>query len=410
MRVLMLGLYDRGYPRNRSVAAALRSAGGGEVEVEVAHRKVWEKLRVHESPWVGFWARGYLGVRLLWAMVSLVPEALWKARRCDVIWVGFPGHTDVPLAGLIGKLTGRPVVFDAFISWYDSAVRDRKLFPKKSWTAKLLRFWDYWSCKLSDRVVVDTPEHELFFRRLFHVRKSKMMALPVGVDEKVFAIGHKAAEAASPRAGTPLRVLQYAEYTPLHGGEWVLEAARRLAERGVAVEVEMVGDQGPWTARLKQRTAEMGLTNVRWSGYVPERELVEKIVGADVVLGVFGDTAKARRVVPNKVVQGLAMGRCVLTAATPAVRRELAVGVEVAGCAPGSGIGLADEIERLAGDPALRGAIAAAGRKRFEASFSTAALGAVLEKELEQLVAVRERVGRVGRVGRVRRGVGVEVE
>ncbi|MEM6553299.1 MAG: glycosyltransferase [Planctomycetota bacterium] len=402
MRVLMLGLFDRGYPRNRSVAAALRSAGVG---VDVAHRKVWEKLRVHESPWVGFWARGYLGVRVLWAMISLLPEAVWKARRCDVIWVGFPGHTDVPLAGLIGKLTGRPVVFDAFISWYDSAVRDRKLFPKKSWTARLLRFWDYWSCKLSDRVVVDTPEHAMFFRRLFHVRKSKMVALPVGVDEGVFRSEVGAVGGEGPTDGIRgLRVLQYAEYTPLHGGEWVLEAARLLAERGVAVAIEMVGDQGPWTERLKERMAAMGLKNVRWSDYVPERELVEKIAGADVVLGVFGDTAKARRVVPNKVVQGLAMGRCVLTAATPAVRRELAVGVEVAGCAPGSGAELADAIAALTGDVELRRSIAAAGRKRFEASFSTAALGAVLERELEQLVAVRERARGL------RRGVGVEVE
>ena len=128
-------------------------------------------------------------------------------------------------------------------------------------------------------------------------------------------------------------------------------------------------------------------------------------MSSDVVLGVFGSTAKARRVVPNKVVQGLAMGACVLTGDTPAVRRELAAGVEVAVCEPGDGLALAEALASLASSPERRRSIALAGRKRFEAQFSMVALAALLEAEVTGLVEVRSRVA--GRSKRARqRAVG----
>ncbi len=360
--------------------------------------------------------RGYLGLRVLWAMVSLVPEGLWKARKADVIWVGFPGHTDVALAALIGKMTGTPVVFDAFISWYDSAVRDRGLFGKKSFTAKLLRGFDYVSCRLADRVVVDTPEHAAFFSRLLKVPPAKMMVLPVGVDENVFRLrtqrelgkrrGHPAratrqrvpVQDAPGGSPVPVRVLQYAEYTPLHGGMHVLEAAAALHARGVAVTFELIGDRGPWFTKMRERAEAMHLPNVTLSGYVPEAVLVDKLLAADLVLGIFGDTPKARRVVPNKVVQGLAMRRCVITAMTEAVRTALVPEYEVATCPAGDSQALADVIESLAADPARRDAIAAAGHQRFLGEMSGQAISRHLDTKLKgelrrqaRLAARRER-------------------
>ena len=47
------------------------------------------------------------------------------------------------------------------------------------------------------------------------------------------------------------------------------------------------------------------------------------VAGHDVCLGIFGDGAKARRVVPNKVFQGMAAGCAIVTSDTPPQRRLL---------------------------------------------------------------------------------------
>jgi hypothetical protein len=48
MRVLYFGTYDRAYPRNAQVIAALRGAG---VEVHEQHRPVWERRHNWSVGW-----------------------------------------------------------------------------------------------------------------------------------------------------------------------------------------------------------------------------------------------------------------------------------------------------------------------------------------------------------------------
>ena len=59
------------------------------------------------------WNRARLVGCMLLACIRLPWRLARMKRNYDVIWVGFPGHADMPLAWLIGKLSGRPVVFDA---------------------------------------------------------------------------------------------------------------------------------------------------------------------------------------------------------------------------------------------------------------------------------------------------------
>jgi len=83
----------------------------------------------------------------------------------------------------------------------------------------------------------------------------------------------------------------------------------------IPVNWVFLGD-GPLLDKCRKITA--GLTNVAFENRLPYLELPSRIRRADILLGIFGDTPKTRRVIPNKVFQSMACGRPVITAATPA--------------------------------------------------------------------------------------------
>jgi hypothetical protein len=66
------------------------------------------------------------------------------------------------------------------------------------------------------------------------------------------------------------------------------------------------------------QTLKIGDT-VRFLDPVPEDKLGAIIHDHDVVFGVFGSSVKARTVIANKVWQGLACGRVVITMSSPAL-------------------------------------------------------------------------------------------
>jgi glycosyltransferase involved in cell wall biosynthesis len=79
--------------------------------------------------------------------------------------------------------------------------------------------------------------------------------------------------------------------------------------------------------------------------------------------------------VQNKIYEGLAMARVVVTGDSPAVRAALAAGTEVWLVDRSDPASLARALGELAADPALCARIAAAGYRRFRADYNVAAIG-----------------------------------
>ena len=353
MRVLYFGTYERAYPRNAQVISCLRRAG---VEVAERHVSVWEG-REHK------WAAGpATALRLLAAEARLLQR---PEPGFDALIVGYPGHLDLAAARFAAR--GRPVVFNPLVSLADTLVDDRGRFRRGSLPARALAALDRRALRTADLVVADTEANADDLARRARIPHKKVAVCFVGAEERVFRPGWAPDE--------PFRALFVGKLIPLHGLGVVLEAARLLPDVGFRI----VGS-GQQAGLLDARPP--NVTCVPWVEY---ERLPAELHGAGCALGIFGTSAKAARVIPNKAFQALACGTPLVTANTPAARELLADGVSALLVQPGNPEALASAIGRLAEDPALAERIGARGHAVYRAEASEDVLGARWRALLEAL-------------------------
>ncbi|HEV8702256.1 MAG TPA: glycosyltransferase [Candidatus Polarisedimenticolia bacterium] len=372
MTIYYWGTYDRDYPRNRILIAGLRANGA---EVREFHFPIWrgpaDKVRRAGSGWI----RPALLFRWAWAYLILSVRLL-RAPRPDFLFVGYSGHFDVFPAWCLSRMRRVPLVFDAFLSLYDSLVLDRGIVAKDGWRARFLAAVDATACRLADRILLDTRAHVSFFCETFRVPREKFWELPIGADDNVFRPG-----AALARNGHPYTVIHFGRYIPLHGLETIVRAARRLEEEGQPVRFLLVGD-GEGRRRIEDLARTLGTTSIRFEDSLAPRDLAESIRQADLCLGIFGVTDKAARVVPNKVYEALASGKPLVTGDSPAAREFLTDELDCLLCERGDPGALASAIRRLQTDPELSRRLGDNGRRRFEAKASPAVIGRELVDRL----------------------------
>ncbi len=150
-------------------------------------------------------------------------------------------------------------------------------------------------------MVSDTAANAELFRSL---GAGKVAVCFVGAEERVFEPGWV------PEAA---RALFVGKLIPLHGLETILAAARLAPD----LRFRIVG-----SGQLDQLLADRP-PNVEHVPWVEYEHLPDELHRASCALGIFGTSAKAARVIPNKVFQALACGTPVVSADTPAARELL---------------------------------------------------------------------------------------
>ncbi len=340
LRICYFGHYDPSYSRNRVILKALKRAGANVVEVHSHFR----------------------GIRRWW---TLLLSGL--AAQFDVLFVGFPGHTDVPLGWIIASLKGRPLVFDAFLSLYDTAVFDRQTVRSNSLRAKQLFMVDKLACLLAKIVLLDTESHIRYFVDTFGLSPAKFRRVWVGTDDEVMSPKN------APPSDNNFTVFFYGSYIPLHGAEYIVKAAHLLEARKERVSFVMVGS-GQTFSKVSQLAEDLQVSSVRFMEKVAYEQLAEMMSKSHVCLGIFGTTPKAARVIPNKVFDALAVGRPVVTADTPAVREVFTHGENIWLVPAGDEKALAEAVLTLKDDATLRQRLAANGHALFKERFSIDAI------------------------------------
>ena len=320
--------------------SCLRRAGADVVE---RHEPVWEG---REQKWS---AGAGAALRLAAAQARLLRRT---RTRPDAVIVGYPGHLDLPAARRAAR--GAAVVFNPLVSLWDTLVEDRRRFAPDSVAAKVLRTLDRRAFGAADLVVADTEAHAVLFRELGARRVEVCF---VGAEERVFRPTWRGTE--------PFTAFFVGKLIPLHGLETILAAACSAPE----IRFRIVGS-GQLDRLLDDRPP-----NVEWVRWVQYERLPAELGDAGCALGIFGTSAKAARVIPNKAFQALACGTPLVTADTPAARELLADGDSGLLVPPGDAAALAAAVRRLASDSALRERLSRAGRQAYDRDASEDVLG-----------------------------------
>jgi glycosyltransferase involved in cell wall biosynthesis len=301
-------------------------------------------------------------------------EALLKRPpRVDAVWVPCFRQRDMAAAARFAKRRAIPLIFDPLISAYDKQVNERAKFPAQSAQAKKLLVQEQAQFALADILIADTQGHADYFHEVLGVARGKIIVLPVGADESVFKF-----QPLRPMGdGRPVRVLFYGSFIGLHGLPTIVDAIRQY--EGPAVEFHFIG-AGAMRAEAEKALNTMlprtAIASVRFEDWLDIHTLAARIGGSDIVLGIFGTTGKALRVVPNKVYQALALGRPVITADTPAFddRFHASHPAAMAFTPPGNPRALANQIGDWAREPASLERRGLAARQLFTTEFAEEAL------------------------------------
>lgn len=297
----------------------------------------------------------------------------------DMVWVPCFRQRDLEAARRWSRSRRIPLVFDPLISAYDKQVFEREKYRPGSFRARRLLRWETALFQAADVVVADTGEHARFFEETFAVSPKRIVVVPVGAEEELFS---PALPGETGRRGKEVEVLFYGSFIHLQGPPVILEAVRRY--QGPPVRWRFIG-HGPLLEQCRRLAG--GMENVIFEPWIPFSELPEKIRGADILLGIFGETPKTGRVIPNKVYQALACGKPVITCFSNAYPPELVGNPEsgISWVPPGNPEALAATVANLAGQHQNLEEKGNSARRSYERHFSR-------QRILEQLQVLAEKV------------------
>ena len=342
------GNYGPDYPRNRVIESVLRDLG---CELSRFLPKV--------------------------SALADIEYSLRGGPRPDLIWVPCFRQRDLAAAALYARRHRIALVFDPLISAYDKQVNEKHKFAADSAKARKLLAWESKLFKLPDCLIADTEGHADYFHTTHGVAREHIRVIPVGAEEALFtpqAWPHKAADAA-------LELAFFGTFIGLQGVDVLAQAI--LHYDGPPTHWRLIGE-GPLKADCERLLAPLagasGPSRVSFEGWGPLPELPGRLASADAILGIFGTSDKALRVIPNKVYQGLAIGRAVITAATPAFLPDLRAneGHGLLWAKPGDPGSICDAVLRLHQRRDELPSLGKAARASYEAHYSNRVISHVL--------------------------------
>lgn len=327
MRILYIA--DARSVHTRRWAEAFRDLGA-QVHVASFRPAQIAGVEVHRLPTGGLGKAGYL-------LALPVLRRLAARLQPDIVHAQY-----LTSYGFLAALAGlRPLVVTAWGS--DVLVSPRESRLSRALVGHALRH--------ADRVTT-VAEHMNAAVVALGAPPGRVQAVPFGVDTALFR------PPATPRAeAPPLRIICTRNFAPVYSVHTLIEAARLLQGRGLALALELVG-AGPLRAELQAQVQAAGLAPVTaFHGHVDHPRLVALLGAAHVF--VSPAVSDGNNVSLN---EAMACGCFPVATDIPANAQWLDHGRNGLLFRPGDAAGLADAIAQAAADASLRATAAAENR------------------------------------------------
>ncbi|HRN90142.1 MAG TPA: glycosyltransferase [Candidatus Saccharibacteria bacterium] len=241
--------------------------------------------------------------------IQRYPEVILKliksrfTTKPDVYLITFRGYEILPFVLLIGL--GKKVIFDEFINLIEWLSYEHKKIKQGSMLYKIVYFIYRFMLKSTDRIISDTDSHAKFSSELMNIPLDKYLPIPVSTDEAIFTPVAK-----RKKAPEKMQVFYYGSMLPLHGLQYVIDAAIKLKDLK-DLEFLLIGG-GDSTYVQVNKAIKKG-ANINYKKWVPFIDLPNIIRDTDVCLGgPFGSTIQSKFVVTGKTYQFLRMGKTVI--------------------------------------------------------------------------------------------------
>jgi colanic acid/amylovoran biosynthesis glycosyltransferase len=270
-----------------------------------------------------------------------------QRMRVQHVHAHFANHP--ALAALVmRRLTGIPFSFTARGS--DIHV-DRTMLAQKIAAADLA-------------VTVSNYNRDLMITLAAPADAEKIVVVRGGVDTALFTPASKRT------AGPPLAIICVGRFEEVKGHIHLVRACAALRRRGIPFVCSLYGD-GELRAAVESEIALHGLTNhIQVHGNAVQEVIAEALRAAHVfVLASVPSSSGKREGIPNVLKEAMACALPVVGSRMAGIPELVEDGVSGILVPPAKSEAIADALERLAADSALRHSMGAAGRARVLADY-----------------------------------------
>lgn len=301
-------------------------------------------------------------------------------------------------------------------------LRNLAVYPKGLWLADLARTWRadhihaHWSTVPATMALIASEVLGLpwsLTTHRFDIAEDNLLATKARKACFVRAINRRGAQEITDRVSVdvPLSVIHMGvAMPPLEAPKWqdangrvphvvvpanllevkghayLIEAVRLLADRGVRVHVDIAGD-GPLHAALAAQVEELGLRDrVTFLGLLPHERLLEDMQAGCwdmLVLPSIVTQAGEKEGIPVAIIEAMSCRVPVVSTITGGIPELFEDVDEALLVPPRHPAALAQAIERLTKDHALRRRLVESGRRRVEQSFAVEQVVAELIRRFE---------------------------
>lgn len=290
-----------------------------------------------------------------------------EVHRLPTFGLGRIGYfVAVPFLRRLARRLGPDIVHAQYVTSYGFIAAAARLHPLvlTAWGTDVLispqgsairRWLSSYAVRHSD-VVTTVAVHMNPAVAALGARLDDVSAVPFGVDLERFRL-----PAAARPAGERLRIISTRNLAPLYRIDNLVDAVAALRDKGIAVDLDLVGD-GVLRAPLEQQVARLGLSDsVRFHGFVEPSRLAELLGAADIF--VTSAISDGNNVSLN---EAMACGCFPIATDIPANSQWIDQGENGLLYPAGDAVGLAAALERAVRDPELRRRTVAVNRRIVE--------------------------------------------